>query len=65
MRSEGLEPFLEILVQAPLVVIDEYRRGDVHRVDQGQAFLDARFCEAGLDLRRNVHERAAGGGFEP
>ena len=61
VRRQLLQPLLVILVQAPLVVVDEHRRGDVHRVHQHQAFLDAALGQAVLDLRRDVHETPAAG----
>ena len=49
VRRRLLEPVLEIAEQSPLVVIDEHRRGGVHRVDEGQILPDAAFAQALLD----------------
>src|SRR6202030_573292 len=34
VRRQPFEPSLVIFVKAGLVVIDEYRRGDMHRIDE-------------------------------
>jgi hypothetical protein len=41
MRGEPFEPRVVIGVQTPLVVVDEHRCGDVHGVDEREAFSDA------------------------
>ncbi len=58
MWSESFKEFLEILVQAFFVVVDEHRRRDVHGVHQTQPFLDAALVQTFLDLRRDVYEFA-------
>jgi hypothetical protein len=52
-------------VQARLVVVDEDRCGDVHGVDQDQAFLDPAFPQAFLHGGGDVNEAPAGGDIEP
>jgi hypothetical protein len=49
-----LQPGLEILVQACLVIIHEYAGRYIHCVDEDQALQDAAFVYAFLDLRRYV-----------
>ena len=40
VRRQSLEEFLIVLKQAALVIVDEYRRSNVHRIDQGESLLD-------------------------
>lgn len=51
-----LQPATKVFVQSRLVVVNKYRRRNVHRVDQAEAFLYAAFANRRLDLRRDVHE---------
>jgi hypothetical protein len=54
VRSEPLEPVVEIPEQTPLVVVDEHARRDVHGIDQAQAFPDAALAEGLFDVRSDV-----------
>ena len=59
-RRELFQPALIVLVQARLVVVDEYRGGDVHGVYQTQPFLDTAVANAFLDLAGDIHKIHAG-----
>ena len=65
MRREFFQPYVVVVVQAALVVVDEDGRGDVHRVHQHQPFVDAGLAEAFIDLGRDVDERTAAFDLEP
>ena len=65
VRGQFFEPDLIVVVQATLIVIDEYRCRDVHGVDQHQPFLHTAVPEAGFDIRRDVDELAPAVDVEP
>src|SRR5580692_12124610 len=65
MRREPFEPRVVIGVQPPLVVVDEHRCGDVHGVDEREAFSNATLLQGGLDLRGDVEKRPAPWRLEP
>ena len=65
VRRESFEEFLEVLVQAFLVVVDEYRCRDVHGVHQAKPFLDAALLQTFLDLWRDVDVFTPGLDVEP
>jgi len=46
------------MVEPRLIVVDEYRGGDVHGVDQTKTFAHAAPVNELLDLRRDVDEPA-------
>ena len=48
-----------------LIVVDEHRRGDMHGVDQTNAFHHAAPVSEFLDLRRDVDEATSIRYFEP
>lgn len=50
------EPDAEVMVQATLIVVDKDAAGNVHAVNQHQAFFDATGLESILYLVRDVHE---------
>ena len=52
-------------MKARLIVVDEYRRGDVHGVDQAQAFAHAALINQFLNLRCDVDEPASIRNFKP
>ena len=52
-------------MQAPLVVVDEHARGDMHRAYKGQSLTDAAFAEASINLGRDIDEPPAAGNVEP
>jgi hypothetical protein len=54
--SKLLKPFFVVLMQAGLVIVDEYRRRNVHRIDKDQSFLDSAFPHGGGNLRGDVHK---------
>ena len=58
VRRQLFKPDLVVVMQATLVVVDENRRGDVHSVDQNEAFAHAALVERSRDLRRDVDEAA-------
>jgi hypothetical protein len=53
------------MLQPALVVVDEHRRGDVHGVDQAEAFAHAALTNEFLDLGRDVDEPAPARHFKP
>jgi len=59
MRREPFEPGVVIGVQPSLVVADEHRCGDVHGVDEREAFTNAALLQGGLDLWGDVEKRPA------
>ena len=65
LGREFFQPLFKIAVQAGLVVIDENARRDVHGVNKAESLADAALAQAGLDLRGDIHKRAAAGDFEP
>jgi hypothetical protein len=50
MGRKGLKPILEVMVQARLIVIDKYRRSNVHGVHESEPFFYAALSEALLHL---------------
>ncbi len=60
-----LQPFLIVLMQTGFIIVDEYRRRDVHRIYQDKTLGDAAFLETPLHLRRNVDKSFPGGNVEP
>ena len=56
VRGKLLQPSLVVFVEPRLVVVDEHRCGDVHRVDKHQSVAHAALVDRRLDLRRDVHE---------
>ena len=56
------KPLLEVVMQPPLVVVDEDGGADVHGVHQAQPLLDAALAQAFLDLgdAELAHHRAQG-----
>src|SRR5579885_1654173 len=61
IRRQRFEPSLVVVVQAGLVVVDEDGGGDVHGVDEAQAFAHAALANGILDLARDIHEIHARG----
>jgi hypothetical protein len=64
MRGQVFQPFFIILVQAGFVVIDEDRRGNMHRTNQSKAFLNSTFLQAFLYLRSNIYKPSPSGEVE-
>jgi len=65
VRSELFQPHLVVVVQARLVIVDEYRCCDVHGVYQAEPFPDAALSQAFLHLGRDVDERPPRGHLKP
>lgn len=65
MRGQSFQPDLVILQQAVFRIVDEDRSGDVHRVDQTEALLDAALLHQLLDRGGDVDESPAIGHLEP
>ncbi len=59
VRRQVLEPDLVVVMQSLLVIVDEDRGRDVHRVNQRKTFANATLTQAVLDLRRDVDKPAA------
>jgi hypothetical protein len=53
------------MMQAGLIVVDEYRSGDVHRVHQTKPFGHTASVNKLFDFRRDVDEPASIRHFEP
>jgi hypothetical protein len=64
-RGQSLQPLFEIGVKAGFVIVDEDRRGNVHRVDQAEPLADPAFGESGGDLRGEVDEGPPLRDFQP
>lgn len=64
-RSQFFQPGFVILMEAAFIVVDEYAGGDVHRIDQTEAFLNATFVQAFLDQGSDMNDLAAAGCIEP
>src|ERR1044071_7225575 len=62
---ELLQPDGIVMMQTGFVVVDEDRRGNMHRVDQHQPFLDIALIDALLHLPRDVDESDACRRVEP
>jgi hypothetical protein len=57
-RGELVEPFEDVLLDARLVVVDPDARGDVHRRDKHEPFLDAGVPNGLRDVLGDPYERA-------
>jgi hypothetical protein len=55
-RDALLEPIENVLPQSGLVIVDEDRRGDMHRRDEDKAFANARRGTTGLDVVGDVDD---------
>jgi hypothetical protein len=53
---EPLEPSLVVFMQSRLIVIDEYRGGNMHGVYQAQPLADATVLYRLLDVVGEIHE---------
>ena len=60
-----LKPNFVVVMQAALVVVDEYGRGDVHRVAEAEPLLDAAFADQFFDGAGDVDEAPAARNFKP
>jgi hypothetical protein len=65
VRRQFLQPDLVIVMKPALVVVDEDGRGDVHGVDQAEAFAHGALTHEFLNLRRDVDEPAPRRNFKP
>jgi hypothetical protein len=65
VRGELFQPGFVIVMQPAFIVVDEHRGGDVHGVDQNQAFAHAALPQAFLHLRGDIDQPAPGGDVEP
>jgi hypothetical protein len=54
-RSQMLQPLVDVLDQAAVIVVYLYASGDVHGRNQHHAFLHSAFADDLLHLRRHVH----------
>ena len=63
-RSEGFEPFFIVGMEAGLVIVDEDAGGDVHGVDEDEAFFDAAFGQGLFHVRGDVDDLSAFGNVE-
>ena len=58
---ELLEPDTKVVMQAAFIVVDKNAAGNVHAVDQRQAFFNPAGLKSILHLWSNVHEAHLGG----
>ena len=65
VRRQFFQPQLIIVMKARFVVVDEYRSGDVHGVDQTKTFHYAASVNEFLDLRCDIDEPASIRHFKP
>src|ERR1039458_4983161 len=56
VRRQPFKPSLVIFVKAGLVVIDEDRGGDVHRINEAETLAHAAFLHRLFNFARDVHE---------
>jgi hypothetical protein len=65
MGSQLFEPNLKIVMKTAFVVVYKYRRRDVHRIYETNAFLNATFPQEFFDGVRDVYEPSTIGHLEP
>ena len=65
VRGEPLQPVVDVLEQAALVVVHVDRGGDVHRVHEAEAVRDPALAHELLHLRRDVEVRPPLRDLEP
>jgi hypothetical protein len=65
VRGQFLEPNIVIVVESAFVVVDENRRGYMHRVAEAQSFIDAAPQKQVFDDGGDVDEAARAFDFEP
>src|SRR5690606_67620 len=65
VRRQLFKPYTVIMVQTGFVIVDKNTGGDVHRVDEHQAFLDTCLMQALLDLTGDVDKGHTSRCIEP
>jgi hypothetical protein len=65
MGSKSFQPFFIIVKETGFVIIDEYRGGNMHGINQAQSFLYATLAQARLNLRCDVNKPPPVGKVEP
>src|SRR5262249_29805235 len=65
MRREAFKEDFIIVMQTAFVVIDEDRSGDMHSIDEAQAFLNAAFTQTIFNLWGDVDKGASGRHLKP
>ena len=65
LRRKPLEPAFIVGVQSGFIVVDKYRRGDVHCVHQAKAFSNAAFAHEVFDRGSDVDETDPSRDFKP
>jgi hypothetical protein len=65
VRRQFFQPQLIVVMKARFIVVDEYRRRDVHGVHQTKTFHHAALMNEFLDLRRDVGESPSIRYFKP
>jgi len=63
--SEFFKPDVEVVVKAGFIVVDKNTGGDVHGVDEAEAFLYARFTKQGFYFPCDVDKLTGLFGVEP
>ena len=65
VRRDFFQPCLVVVVQSRFIIVDEYRRGDVHGIHQTKPLDNSASLNQFLNFRRDVDEPAATRHFEP
>jgi hypothetical protein len=55
-RGQLLQPDTEIVVESPLIIVDEHAAGDVHGIDKHHTFPDTTFPYRRLHVGSDVHK---------
>src|SRR3954462_75231 len=63
--GELLEPNFIVAEQTVFVIVDEYRRRDVHGVDKAESLTDTAFAHQLFNGAGNIHKPAPALHFEP
>ena len=64
LRGELLQPYLPVVVQSTLIIVDEDAGGDVHRIDEDQPLLNPALDHSPLHLRGDVDDLSPAFGVE-
>src|SRR5262249_59829880 len=59
VRRQLFQPLFVIVMEPLLIVIDKYRSGDVHCIDQTQTLGHTASLNEFLDLRRDINKPAS------
>ena len=65
MGSDRFKPYIEIIMESWLIIVNKHRSSDMHGIHEGESLLDATLIEALLHLRRYVDIPSPRGYIEP